>query len=187
MIVVDVPIGLSDGPARACDTAARKVLGPRRSSVFGPPMRAMLGMRDRSEASAYGQSVRRGGGLSAQAWNITGKIKEVDEAITPAMQARVREGHPEVAFARLGDGPMAHPKKRAEGRAERRAVLAAHGLAVNAVLTAILALRPRPAAEDDVLDAAVLALTARDAALGRPLTELGGDPDARGLRMEILG
>lgn len=187
MIVIDVPVGLSDGPPRACDAEARARIGPRRSSVFPPPMRAMLAMKTRAEASRYGQSVRRGGGLSAQAWNITPKIAEVDATMTPALQARVREGHPEVAFARLGGAPMAHAKKRAEGRAERRAVLAVQGLAVDDVLTAILSRRPRPAAEDDVLDAAVLALTARDVALGRDVWVLGGDRDARGLRMEILG
>ncbi len=37
---VDIPIGLrdTDGVGRACDTAARKLLGsPRRSSVFNAP------------------------------------------------------------------------------------------------------------------------------------------------------
>ena len=185
-IVIDIPIGLSDGPPRACDRAARRRLGTRRASVFTPPMRAMLGMGSHAEASTYGRSVRAGGGLSIQAWNIAAKIAEVDAAMTPAMQARMREGHPEVAFARLAGAPMTHSKRRAAGRAERLAVLAAHGLEAAGVLAAVTAERPRRAAADDALDACVLALTARDVAAGRALV-LGGERDARGLAMEILG
>ncbi|MBW3631957.1 MAG: DUF429 domain-containing protein [Chloroflexi bacterium] len=36
-IGVDIPIGLSESEPRQCDIAARKVLGPRRSSVFPAP------------------------------------------------------------------------------------------------------------------------------------------------------
>jgi len=43
LICVDIPIGLSNGPPRECDIAARKMLGARRSSVFPAPVRAVLG------------------------------------------------------------------------------------------------------------------------------------------------
>src|SRR5262245_9293744 len=43
-IAVDIPIGLpADGP-RACDRLARARLGPRRSSVFPAPSRALLAL-----------------------------------------------------------------------------------------------------------------------------------------------
>lgn len=186
MVVVDVPVGLTEGPPRPCDREARQVLGLRRSSVFTPPMRAMLGMESREAASRHGRGVRQGGGLSAQAWNIVPKIAEADRALAPAMQARVREGHPEVAFARLGGAPMAAAKRTPAGRAERLAVLARHGLRAEGALDAVRAVRPRPAAPDDVLDACALALTGRDALAGRAWV-LGGQRDARGLIMEILG
>ena len=36
-IAIDIPIGLSSTGARACDLAARRLLGRRRSSVFPAP------------------------------------------------------------------------------------------------------------------------------------------------------
>lgn len=186
LTLIDIPIGLTEGPPRACDREARRRLGARRSSVFSAPMRAMLAMPDREAASDYGRAVRQGGGVSAQAWNIVPKIAEADEAITPERQTKVREGHPEVAFARLGGAPMAYAKKKREGRAERIAVLERYGLDPLPLLAAVAALRPRPAVPDDVLDACALALSARDAVLGDAWV-LGGDRDARGLRQEIVG
>ena len=186
LIVIDVPIGLSDGPPRPCDREARLRLGPRRASVFAPPMRAMLAMPDREAASAYGQGVRPGGGVSAQSWNILPKIKEADAAMTRGLQARVREGHPEVAFARLAGAPMPQAKKTRAGRAARLRTLADAGLDASGPLAGLTARRPRPAAPDDLIDACVLAVTARDALAGTAWV-LGGARDARGLRMEILG
>ena len=186
-MVVDVPIGLSEGPPRPCDGAARRLLGPRRSSVFAPPMRGMLGLPDRAAATAYGQARRRGGGMSAQAWNIVPKIKEADEAVPPARQAQVREGHPEVAFARLAGAPLAHAKRTPQGRTARRRLLRRAGVDAESLVAAVRASLPRRAvADDDVLDAAVLALTAR-AALGGEAVRLGGERDATGRVMEILG
>src|ERR1700683_520300 len=48
---IDIPIGLLNGP-RTCDKAARKLLGPRRSSVFPAPCRASLWANNHAEASA---------------------------------------------------------------------------------------------------------------------------------------
>src|ERR1700758_1845574 len=49
---IDIPIGLLDGP-RACDKAARKLLGqPRGRSVFPVPCRAALGAQSYAEASS---------------------------------------------------------------------------------------------------------------------------------------
>jgi hypothetical protein len=41
-VAVDIPIGLPDAGPRVCDVAARRLLGPRRSSVFPAPVRAAL-------------------------------------------------------------------------------------------------------------------------------------------------
>jgi predicted RNase H-like nuclease len=51
LLGIDIPIGLLDGP-RACDKAARKPLGPRRSSVFPARCRASLRANSHEEASA---------------------------------------------------------------------------------------------------------------------------------------
>lgn len=182
-VAVDMPIGLLDKPApggRECDRLARRLLGARAASVFSPPSREALAARDFTSAR----------GVSLQAWSLAPKVREVDAAMTPARQRRVVEAHPELAFAALGRGPCAHPKRTPEGRAERLARLRrAEGrpfadLLSHARLTmregAILA---RP---DDVLDACALALVARrhEAGLARRLPD---EPprDARGLRMEI--
>src|SRR5207248_11510271 len=44
LVLIDIPIGLPDGP-RACDLGARVLLGPRRSSVFPAPSRRLLRAR----------------------------------------------------------------------------------------------------------------------------------------------
>lgn len=187
LLVIDVPIGLTDGPPRPCDQAARRLLGPRRASVFTPPMRGMLGLPSRAAATAYGQARRAGGGLSAQTWNIVPKIEEADRTVSPERQACVREGHPEVAFARLAGGPLPVPKRTLAGGALRRRVLTGAGLDADALLRAVRGALPRRAvADDDVLDAAALALTAR-AVLAGGAIRLGGERDATGRVMEILG
>jgi predicted RNase H-like nuclease len=173
VVAVDIPIGLpADSTPRACDVAARRVLGRgRASSVFPAPRREALAWRSWAEAS----------GMSIQAFNIVAKVREVDGLLTPARQDRVVEAHPEVAFALLAGAPMAASKKTAEGRAERLAALAAAGLG------RLAAGRVRGAAGDDVLDACALLWTAGRVARGEAVRLGDGGVDQRGLRMEIVG
>ncbi len=161
IVAVDMPIGLPEvGSRRACDTEARRALGPRRSSVFPAPSREALA------ATSFADTT----GLSIQAWNLVPKIREVDEVWEP----RVREVSPELAFAVLAGAPMAHPKRTAAGRAERLHVL---GLETT--------LRVPGAAADDILDALVCLLSAQRLAAGSAL-ELGdGTLDAHGRPMTI--
>jgi predicted RNase H-like nuclease len=122
-IGIDIPIGLLEG-RRACDKAARKLLGqPRGSSVFPAPCRPALGAQTYAEASSINrQKTTRG--LSQQAWGIAPKIKQVDDAITSECQRWAFEVHPEVCFWALNQHrPMAHNKKAQEGIAERIALL----------------------------------------------------------------
>lgn len=178
-LAVDMPMGLPDGGPRACDVAARQRLGARRSSVFPTPVRATLGAPTYAEALALSRGAC-GRGLSRQAYNLLGKMAELDAVVRPHLQDRVVEAHPEMAFARLGGEPCVHAKRTAEGRTERLALLRGAGLGD------LAGLRLAGAAPDDVLDAAALTLTAarvRDGAAER----LGdGARDARGLRMEVV-
>ncbi len=122
VLAVDIPIGLLDVPhpgGRGCDRLARAQLRGRRGSVFTPPVRAALGARSHREAQR-----RNGTGLSRQSFNILPRIREVDRLLTPRLQQRVFEAHPELAFARLADRPLRHSKKSAPGRAERLRLLA---------------------------------------------------------------
>jgi predicted RNase H-like nuclease len=178
---VDIPIGLSDGPPRACDEEARRLLGARRSSVFPAPVRPVLGARSYEQALSRARAAS-GVGLSKQAWNLVAKITEVDRLLDPTRQGRVFECHPEVAFARLHGTPMAHAKKGRPGRDERLAVLRPHVPGIDA----LAAEPPTGAAVDDVLDAAACAVTAR-ALLAGQVQRLGERRhDAKGLVMEIV-
>src|ERR1017187_1478974 len=115
---IDIPIGLLDGP-RACDKAARKPLGPRRSSVFPAPCRASLRANSHEEASAVNRK-KTGKGLSLQSFHIGPKIKQVDDALTPNSQQWAFEVHPEVCFWALnGERPVGHNKKKEAGFSER--------------------------------------------------------------------
>jgi len=183
-ICVDMPIGLTDAGPRDCDRAARRVLPKGKgSSVFPAPRRYMLG-RGWPDASDAGR--RRGdGGLSIQAFHIMAKIAQLDAALAPGDQERVLESHPEAAFHRLNGGAPLPRKRRTAGRDTRMALLRAAGVPEP---EALLRRHPRRAAgADDLLDAAVCAVVARDKLAGRALRVPDGEPprDARGLRMEI--
>lgn len=185
IICIDVPIGLSDR-SRACDAEARRLLGPRRAcSVFTPPSRAALAGRGAAERRAL--NVRATGrSLSEQALGILPKIREVDAAMTPALQARVKEVHPELVFAAAGGGGLADGKRTGKGRAARLALLP------RAFARAAPTRERRPwLAKEVALDDYVDALAALVAALriargaGRRLPAGRDERDERGLAMEI--
>jgi predicted RNase H-like nuclease len=103
--------------------------------------------------------------------------------MTPEMQKRVVESHPEVCFWALGgERHVAYAKRLREGREERLRLLeGVYGASIRELRP------PRGAAWDDLYDACVLAWTARRVAEGSAV-HLPSRPqrDARGLRMEIL-
>jgi predicted RNase H-like nuclease len=110
VVAVDMPIGLLDAAVRGgreCDRQARALLGsPRRSSVFAPPVRAALAATTHAAAceanrASSGDCV----GVTRQAFGIAGKLKEVDDAMTPALQGRVVEVHPELSFLAMAGRP----------------------------------------------------------------------------------
>jgi predicted RNase H-like nuclease len=181
MAAVDMPIGLPDSGARGCDALARALLpAERRSSVFLHLRRPLLGYDNHAAANHWAKA--DGKGISVQAWNIIPRIANLDSWITPARQRRVRESHPELIFLGLNAGAPLPKKRTREGLAMRRRVLMAHGLRRIDALAATL--DRKQAALDDLYDAAALALAARRFAAGGG-TRLGGDRDARRLRMEI--
>jgi len=181
---IDIPIGLADRDPRSCDVAARRLLGPRRSSIFPAPVRAVL------EAGSYAEACmlsRRacGKGISRQLYNILDKVRTVDALQSPGLQDQLFEMGPELSFAVLTGRPMPANKRTAEGRAARGQALAsadAFGETVRGILDGPV---PAGAKPDDVRDALIGAWTARRRAAGLHL-RLGGDMDARGLRMEII-
>jgi predicted RNase H-like nuclease len=181
---IDIPIGLADREPRSCDVAARRLLGPRRSSIFPAPVRAVLEAASYAEACTLSRRAS-GKGISKQLYNILEKIRTVDALQSPRLQDQLFEMGPELSFATLTGRPMPANKRTAEGRADREQALAsadAFGQTVRRILDAPA---PAGAKRDDVLDALIGAWTARRRAASLH-TQFGGDLDARGLRMEII-
>ncbi|MGE0601552.1 MAG: DUF429 domain-containing protein [Dehalococcoidia bacterium] len=184
-ITVDIPIGLCDGP-RGCDVQARKMLGPRKNSVFPATCRAVLACSTYEQARAASLAAT-GKSLSAQAFAISGKIKEVDDLMSPALQERIREVHPEVCFTGLAGAPMFFYKRDSAGYAERQSSLlsALPGVELPGQFAAGRHLKG--VAADDLLDAVVAAWSASRVANGsaQVLPDIV-ETDARGLRMEMV-
>jgi predicted RNase H-like nuclease len=180
-VALDMLIGFSANGPRAADFEARRKIGPRRSSVFPPPARSVL-ETDGDYATLNALSKTLGAGVSRQTYNILPRMREVDALMTPALQGRVVESHPEVCFCAVKGTPLDHAKRHPEGRRERRSLLDtlyASSLEDGAP--------PRGAALDDLHDAAILAHTALRVAR-REASRLPDTPevDERGLRMEIV-
>ncbi len=182
MAAVDMPIGLPDTGSRHCDQAARDLLGKARSRVFLHLRRPLLGfVHDYKAANAWAKA--DGKGLSVQAFNILPKILEIDRWIAPKNQARLKEAHPELAFARLNGGEALPSKATPQGLRVRKRLLRTAGFTGLAAM--LLDVKGRGAKPDDLLDACVLTLTARHIAGGKALCLDSEAKDRRGLRMEI--
>ncbi len=186
MVCVDIPIGLSNGPQpRRCDRQARKLLGrPRAASVFFVPPRQCLAADDYETASQI--CLRQGGRkLSTQSFALLKKIRQVDRLMTPFLQKRLRETHPELCFRALnGNQPVKYNKKTVAGCQLRLKLLQT----VIANVPKVLARTPPSGwAVDDALDAIVAAWAAAQMLAGRARS-LPEDPplDARKLAMEIV-
>jgi predicted RNase H-like nuclease len=178
-LAVDMPIGLLNQARRACDVEARRLLGPRRSSVFPAPSRVTLDAADYDDACRRSRAAV-GVALSRQAFNLLPKIRQLDRLVDPADQDRLVEAHPECAFARLAGRPLAEPKRTAEGQAVRRRLLIDHDEAFGPLLA-----RSSGLPTLDLIDAAVLAITAKRVAAGDE-HRLGHDVDPTGLSATIV-
>ncbi|MGQ0805321.1 MAG: DUF429 domain-containing protein [Actinomycetota bacterium] len=175
VVAVDMPIGLLQEyvpGGRKADRAARRALPAKASSVFSAPPRRAFGARSLQDAQA------RGCRMTIQAFNILPKVQDVDRSMTPVLQARVHEVHPELCFHTMNGGRPAGAKKSREGRDLRRALLERARIEVPD--------RVPGAAEDDLLDAAAALWGARRLAAGTACRVPDAAPrDERGLRMEI--
>jgi predicted RNase H-like nuclease len=176
VIGVDMPVGLLDRwtpGGRACDRAARASLTTKRSSVFSAPPRAAFGARTLADAQA------RGCRMTIYSLAIMRKVQDVDSVITPRLQKRIFEVHPELSFMAMNRGrPLGARKKERAGRDERYRLLCEAGIHVPSL--------PTGAAPDDVFDACAAAWSAKRLAHGRGRRVPDPAPrDRRGLRMEI--
>ena len=160
VIGVDIPIGFPESGVRPADVAARRFVGPRASSVFPMAIRPVLEAASYAEARQLATKLT-GKSISAQAYALRHRILEVDQHA--CLDARVIEVHPEVSFRELAGRPLPS-KHRDDGLRERRVLLAELGIE--------LPMSPPRVAESDLLDATVVAWSARryacDEALALP-------------------
>jgi predicted RNase H-like nuclease len=156
VIGVDMPMGETAPGARAGEAAARRFLGPRRSTIFTPP--PLAAAVDDYDAAKQLAIAATGKSISKQAWHLLPKMHDVATHWQRAPM-RLREVHPECSFAAMAGTPLASSKKTVAGLEERRALLGAQGIRVPTE-------RLRGTAPDDIVDAAAAAWTAHRIATG---------------------
>jgi predicted RNase H-like nuclease len=185
-VAVDIPIGLPTVAmpgGRACDRQARQMLGKRGTSVFSPPVRAVLAADCYEKAVALSRaSSRHMIGITKQVYGLVPKLREVHDAMTPDLQLRIREVHPELSFTIMNGGdPLVASKRSEKGRSERLALLEQYFSGVEDALGGV-----RKSTVPDVIDAYAAAWSAWRMARGKARyipEEL--QMDSRGLRMGI--
>ncbi len=188
ILMVDIPIGLTQEQGRVCDEQARGLLGPRHVCVFPAPIRPALHAPNREEAARINRDAD-GRGVGAQAWAIYPKIREMDEAVGGEggnLQNRVFEVHPEVSFREWnGQTPIPHGKRTARGKAQRQGLLAGF-FGDNAFRNVRGRYIVGQVGDDDITDAFAALWTARRRLAGAALCIPAEPPvDGRGLRMEM--
>ncbi len=153
VIGVDIPIGHAEGGRRAADRKARRFVGPRASSVFPAPPAEVLHAASYLDANRTLTALGRPK-LSQQAWALIPKV--IAAAEVAETDDRVFEAHPEVSFCELAGQHLPWPKKSWNGLLLRRRLLADAGIVLPDAMPDIA-----NAVADDVVDAAVVAWTAR--------------------------
>lgn len=197
-ILVDIPIGLPENRRRECDDKAKEFLSSGRArSVFWTPCREAVEADTYDEAKGANKDCR-GDSLSSQAWGLTPRIQEVDRLLRDddAARRKIRESHPEVCFKALRQGDQLGSKHGDSGIEERSTLLETVEDSMGGVYDDFVshyideqppwARRIGNSNRDDLLDAMVLAVTAKLG--GGDYETLPSDPptDNEGLPMEIV-
>lgn len=167
IILIDIPIGLGDHKiTRDLDDIARKHLIPGRSaSIFIPPVRESLLEHTYEKAKQINNQIT-GRKISIQTWNISGKIRELDDFISlhAAYLKILKEAHPEICFKYLNDGTLPKYKKQAtqnRGIEERLKILEKFEPRIDkAYIDARKQYPKSTVANDDIIDALCLLITA---------------------------
>jgi predicted RNase H-like nuclease len=151
IVGIDMPLGLLDSGWREADRVARGLLGPRRSSVFAIPPRAVWAEPSYQAANQRCRELT-GQGFSIQAWGLRAKLLEANQ-YRDTCGRPMYEVHPELAFGAMAGAPLPQSKHTAPGRD----LLARAGIILPAA---------GPAPLTDTLDAAAVAWSARRIAAG---------------------
>ena len=180
-ILVDIPVHLESDGIRECDREAKGFLGSRGSTVFWTPTSDAVVATDYPEAVA-----RNTQGLGSHSWGLIPRIQEMNVLLNEFDSARetVFESHPEVCF-RAYHGDDLPSKKSDAGFEARKKCLTENGCdAFQPVIDLVEERRMnsqwhhriQSGRVDDVLDAAILALTARESAGTYSTLPNGVDP-----------
>jgi predicted RNase H-like nuclease len=160
VVGIDMPLGLLETGWREADRTARGLLGPRRSSVFAIPPRAVWAQASYPAANQRCRELT-GQGFSVQTWCLRAKLLEANE-YRETCGHPLYEVHPELAFGALAGAPLAASKHTGPGRDLRRTLLARAGIEISSGTPATLLA--------DVLDAAAVAWSAGRIAAGQAIT-----------------
>ncbi|MGH3205808.1 MAG: DUF429 domain-containing protein, partial [Streptosporangiaceae bacterium] len=160
VVGIDMPLGLLETGWREADRAARGLLGPRRSSVFAIPPRAVWAETSYRAANQRCRELT-GQGFSIQACGLRAKLLEANQ-YRETCGHPLYEVHPELAFCALAGAPLAASKHTGAGRDLRRELLAGAGIEIPGGHPAALL--------GDILDAAAVAWSARRIAAGQAVT-----------------
>jgi predicted RNase H-like nuclease len=180
VISLHAPVGLPEHPGqqRACDAAARRVLGHRRAAVVPPPPRGAVRAGSFEEAKAIDPSI------GVATWKMLPRIAEVVSEVGSYRQRVVWEVNPELAFWQMNEGrPLRFRKRSQLGRQERLNLVQAKLPGAERLLDA----RPHGVRVDRLLDAAADLWMARRI-VARAVTRLADPPewDTEGVRMDLV-
>ena len=168
-ILVDIPVHLESKGIRECDREAKEFLDSRASTVFWAPT------SDAIEAADYSEAVARNTqGLGSHSWGLIPRIQEMNVLLNEFDPVRemVFESHPEVCFRAYHGDNLPSKKSDAGFEARKKCLTENGGEAFQPVIDLVDERRTnsqwhhriQSGRVDDVLDAAILALTARESA-----------------------
>lgn len=189
-IFIDMPIGLEDEVyTRECDRKLREKLGAEyASSVFSPPIRPALHAPSYVEANmqSYDYTEKK---LTVQAWNITPKIRILDQILSEHEDLResVLESHPELIFMNLNGGMIYQKKNTKKGLRHRLSLIVNHEEIADDFFRDIKEeYRRNQVEEDDIVDSMALALASKHS-VEKGIKTIPNDPpvDSKGLKKAI--
>ena len=166
LTLIDMPIGLSSkNIERKIDFKLRTYLPKnKKSSVFTAPCRKAVLSSNYNSAKKVNKIITKRS-ISIQSWNISKKIKELDEflSVPKTNKVLIKESHPEFCFINLNNNnPLIHSKKTKEGYQERLSILNRNEKNIGLIIEKTLEnFKKEKVKKDDILDAIALALTSK--------------------------
>jgi len=187
-IFIDIPIGLSSEKfTRTIESKLRKELGKRSSTIFTPACRKAVYAQNYDEAREINKEIL-GKSISIQSYNISKKIKEVDQFMEiKATELEIYESHPEICFKYLNNSEIIQTKKSTkEGFQERFQLLQKHYPQLKSVYHNIIETYSKSKVkQDDILDAMVLCVSNLNSKEKLRYLQDENDLDEKGILVKI--